>query len=178
MSLAGGPARRRKRTVPSLRGVAVSNRITRTGHRLASTNISLLSRRGRGTGGRRPARVTISPHYYAERARLSRPADTALPIHWAHSLGPFTQIIHREIHKSPSGISAFPVARLVPGRLPAAREPGPPVTSPQELLITVRAVIITVRPYVPMPGRAAARDRLSRRNFAYRKYPVTCGVRA
>ena len=57
-------------------------------------------------------------------------------------------------------------------------DPGVLVTSPQDPLITVRAVIITVRRRSGAPGRAAPHGRLSRRNFAVRKYAATCGVSA
>jgi len=56
--------------------------------------------------------------------------------------------------------------------------PGALVTSPQDPLITVRTVITTVRLRSGAPGRTAAWGRLSQRNFAFRKYAVTCGVSA
>jgi hypothetical protein len=52
------------------------------------------------------------------------------------------------------------------------------VTSPQDLLITVRTVITTVCLRSDQDDHAVVRAGLSRRNFASRKYSVTCDVRA
>lgn len=143
-------------------------RRTRTSHRLTSTHISLPSRHGRGTrAGRGPA----------PRSRRNRtpngPGFSPLSHHCAHSSTPNTR------GNSPFS-PAIPNSLRPPRSRPvtSSGDPGVLVTSPQDPLITVRAVIITVRRRSGAPGRAAARSRLSRRNFAFRKYAVTCGVSA
>ena len=85
LSPAGHPARHRKRTVPSLRSVAASNRMN--SYRLpGGQHQPQLTQPSRpGYGGRWPARVTISPQDDTERARPFAPGH-----HSVHSTGPFT----------------------------------------------------------------------------------------
>ena len=74
--------------------------------------------------------------------------------------------IHRAIHiPSPAFVNIRqPVSR--PGPLTPPRRPGALVTSRQDLLITVRTVITTVRLKPGPTSGAAVRARLSRRYFA------------
>ena len=106
-------ARHRRRTVPSLHGVAVSSQLNRTGHRLTGTHISLLSRHGRGTpAGRGPAsrsrrnRTPNGPGY--------SPPVTIPPIRRNET--------PEAIRRSPPAFPGFPrAASLPPGQ--AARRP-------------------------------------------------------
>ena len=75
-------------------------------------------------------------------------------------------------------ISAFPAASLVADPSTPSRRPGALVTSRQDLLITVRAVITTVRLCPGLVDGTMVRIRLSRWYFAFCKYLVTCDVRA
>ena len=75
-------------------------------------------------------------------------------------------------------ISAFPAASLVADPSAPSRRPGALVTSRQDLLITVRAVITTVRLRPGLVDGTVVRVRISRRYFALCKYLVTCDVRA
>src|SRR6476646_5171998 len=75
-------------------------------------------------------------------------------------------------------ISAFPAASLVADPSTPPRRPGALVTSRQDLLITVRAVITTVRLCPGLVDGTVVRIRLSRWYFAFCKYLVTCDVRA
>ena len=75
-------------------------------------------------------------------------------------------------------ISAFPAASLAADPSTPPRRPGALVTSRQDLLITVRAVITTVRLCPGLVDGTVVRIRLSRWYFAFSKYLVTCDVRA
>lgn len=136
---------------------------------LTSTHISLLSRRGRGT------RAAAGPrHDLAVNRTPNGPGYSPFSHHSAHSPKPNT----RGNSPLPAGISEFPPAASFPAAVVPPRGPGALVTSPQDLLITVRAVITTVRLRPGAARRVAARGRLSRRNFVFRKYAVTCDVSA
>jgi hypothetical protein len=87
----------------------------------------------------------------------------------AHSSGPFIRL---------PGHFECPAAALTADPITPSRRPAALVTSPQDLLITVRTVITTVC-LRPGPGGGAVMPAgLSRRNFDLRKYSVTCDVRA
>ena len=76
------------------------------------------------------------------------------------------------------GIPAFPAVSLEAGPSAPPRRPGALVTFRQDLLITVRAVITTVRLRLGLAGGTVVRVRLSRWYIAFRKHLVTCDVRA
>src|SRR6266487_823894 len=136
---------------------------------LTSTHISLPSRRGRG------ARAAAGPrHDLAVNRTPNGSGYSPLGHHSAHSPKSNT----RGNSPLPAGVSEFPRAASFPGPVLPPRGPGALVTSPQDLLITIRTVITTVRLRSGAGDRAATRGRLSRRNFAVRKYTVTCGVSA
>jgi hypothetical protein len=75
-------------------------------------------------------------------------------------------------------ISAFLAVSLEADPSTPPRRPGALVTSRQDLLITVRAVITTVRLRSGLVDGTVVRARISRRYFALCKYLVTCDVRA
>ena len=75
-------------------------------------------------------------------------------------------------------ISAFPAGSLVADPSTPSRRPGALVTSRQDLLITVRAVITTVRLCLGLADGTVVHIRLSRWYFALCKCLVTCDVRA
>ena len=77
-----------------------------------------------------------------------------------------------------AGIPALPAASLEADPSTPSRRPGALVTSRQDLLITVRAVITTVRLCPGLVDGTMVRIRLSRWYFAFCKYLVTCDVRA
>ena len=110
-SPAGHPARHRKRTVPSLRSVAVSNRMNPYRPWGGQHRLSLLSHRGRGTGaGGRPA--SRSRRKMTPNGPAIRPAGTIPSIHPDHSPG----------NSWPSaGIPEFPRGR--PGSWPYCAVP-------------------------------------------------------
>jgi hypothetical protein len=86
VSPAGHPARHRKRTVPGLRSVAVSNRMNPYRPRGGQHRLSLLSHRGRGTGaGGRPA--SRSRRKMTPNGPAIRPAGTIPSINPDHSPG-------------------------------------------------------------------------------------------
>jgi len=76
-----------------------------------------------------------------------------------------------------AGIAAFPAVSLVADPSTPPRRPSALVTSRQDLLITVRAVITTVRLCPGLVDGTVVRVRLSRWYFAFCKYIVTCDVR-
>jgi hypothetical protein len=76
------------------------------------------------------------------------------------------------------GIPAFPAVSLEADPSTPPRRPGALVTFRQDLLITVRAVITTVRLRLGLVDGTVVRVRLSRWYFVLCKYLVTCDVRA
>ena len=86
--------------------------------------------------------------------------------------------IHWAIHLPPPAFMNIRQSVSRPGPLTPPRRPGALVTSRQDLLITVRTVITTVRLQPGPTSGAAMHARLSRWYFAFCKYLVTCDVRA
>jgi hypothetical protein len=88
------------------------------------------------------------------------------------------EINHRPFLRPGRGPVIFPVATRGAVTSRAGPRPRRGRNLPARLLVTLRAVITTVRPHVRPADRAAKQACLSRRNSGIRKYPVTCGVRA
>jgi hypothetical protein len=87
-------------------------------------------------------------------------------------------VIYRAIHVPAPAFSEFRQPALTADPSTPSRRPGALVTSRQDLLITVRAVITTVRLRPGLVDGTVVRVRISRRYFALCKYLVTCDVRA
>jgi hypothetical protein len=145
------PVRHRRRTVPSLHGVAVSSQTNPYSHRLTSTHISLLSRHGRARGPAAGPRHDLAVIEHRT-GLVFRPQSPPRPFIYTKHAWQFT-VLRRQFQISSNHFVSRPV-------MPSGG-PGALVTSPQDLLITVRTVITTVRLRSGSPGRTAAWGRLS-----------------